>query len=348
MRTFLAGAVTAGLVLSLGGLASGIANAETAYTVGGAKMPGVPWYDYTNRSGAAYFPNVDRILVDYPAGVVQNLPEGAPPVGPSVDIGTDALDAAIHNDPQGAAVVIGLSEGGLVLDAEQARLANDPTAPAPNKLSFATFGDPAGRHGFGESFLTTVFAPGTRMPFIDYSIPAPVQTQYDSTAVVTAYDGVADFPDRPENLVSTANALMGALFFHTGVAFSDPSEVPPQNIVVKTNSRGATQTTYLVPPKFLPLTWPLREAGVPNDVVDQLDGALRPTVDAGYSRNDNAASRPVNIDPAGGLPPITDGASVLEANLDVGGIDVSGLDVSGVDVDGIAQQVQALLPPGIG
>ena len=61
---------------------------------------------------------------------------------------------------------------------------------------------------------------------------------------------------------------------------------------------------------------PLRLAGVPDETTNQIDAVLQPAVDAGYSRHDNAASRPTSVDPVAGLPPLTDTASVVEANLD--------------------------------
>ena len=115
-----------------------------------------------------------------------------------------------------------------MLNAEQARLAHDPTAPPPDQLSFTMFGDPAGSHGFGQSFLTAMFPPGTFIPVIDYTMPKPVESQYDTTVVVTAYDGIADFPDRPENLVSVAQRARGGGFVHTPVAFTSPADVPPR------------------------------------------------------------------------------------------------------------------------
>jgi hypothetical protein len=38
---------------------------------------------------------------------------------------------------------------------------------------------------------------------------------------------------------------------------------------------------------------------MPDDVVDQLDAFLQPQVDAGYSRNDDPATRPISVSPAG-------------------------------------------------
>ena len=145
----------------------------------------------------------------------------------------------------------------------------------------AVFGDPAGSHGFGQSFLAAMFPPGTFVPVIDYTMPNPVESQYESTKVVAAYDGAADFPDRP-NLVSALNALVGAGIVHTPVAFTSPANVPPRNIITTTNSRGGTTTTYLVPSQHLPLTLPFRYMGAPNELVDQIDEVLQPMVDAGF------------------------------------------------------------------
>ena len=95
----------------------------------------------------------------------------------------------------------------VVLDKEQVRLASDPKAPPPDQLSFTTFGDPMGRNAFGTSFLAGMFAPGAYVPVIDYTMPKNVDSQYNTNKVVAAYDGIADFPDRPDNLVSVANAF---------------------------------------------------------------------------------------------------------------------------------------------
>nr|CRL76042.1 PE-PPE domain-containing protein [Mycolicibacter nonchromogenicus] len=47
------------------------------------------------------------------------------------------------------------------------------------------------------------------------------------------------------------------------------------------------------------MTLPLRFAGVPDNLVDQLDAFLQPQVDAGYSRNDDPATRPISVSPTG-------------------------------------------------
>ena len=142
-----------------------------------------------------------------------------PQLGESVDEGEGNLDAAIRNGGKGTAM--GLSEGALVLNAVKARLANDPTAPPPDQLSFATFGDPIAKHPFGESFLTQNFPVGSVVPFMDYRIPAPVESQYHTDQYISAYDSIADWPDRPDNWMSVINAIAGLATGHTAIAFTD-------------------------------------------------------------------------------------------------------------------------------
>ena len=292
-----------------------------AYALGGARVLGIPYDEYIRRTGADWFPGLDRQNIDYPAGQVQGhtleriLPGiGAwgeeiypgigldgPSIGESVDIGEVNLVNAIREG--GPGTTMGLSEGALVLDAVKAQLAEDPNAPPPDQLSFATFGDPVARHPFGESFLTQVFPVGSVVPSLDYRIPPPVESQYDTYQFIAAYDSIADWPDRPDNWISLANSMAGLATGHTAVAFTDPSMVPPQNIRTEVNSKGAKTTTYLIPQQHLPLVQPFKYLGVPQNILSDLDAVLKPMVDAGYSRNDDPGTAPITVDPANGFDP---------------------------------------------
>jgi diacyltrehalose acyltransferase len=336
MKRLLAGVMAVGVVGASGGFGLGVsiadpaypwdgganapapspvgdgATAQVVYALGGARAPGIPWYDYTNRAGAEYFPNAKRDLIDYPAGAPFSwVPSMFLPPGPrdNVSIGvaakdaTNSLDQAIRNGTQPAAAV-GLSQGTLALDQEQVRLANDPHAPPPDKLQFTTIGDPTGTHAFGKSFLAGIFPPGSYIPFIDYRMPQQVDSQYDANRVIATYDGLSDFPDRPDNLWADANAFAASAIVHTPAAFTGPDIVPAQNMRTTVNSKGASTTTYLIPVNHLPLTLPLRYLGLSSGFVDQIDAVLQPQVDAGYSRYDNPLDRPVSVDPAHGMDPI--------------------------------------------
>lgn len=300
-----------------------------AYALGGAHVSNVPYDAFIMATGANWFPGQDRQVVDYPAGQVQghtlaSLPGidvlneefpavgfDGPSIGESVDVGTPDTVGAIRAG--GPGTVHGLSEGAMVLDQVQRELAYDPAAPPPDQLSFAMYGPPVGRHGFGEGFLTQVFPVGSVVPSLDYRIPPPVESQYDTYNFVSAYDLAADWPDRPDNWISVANAVVGLPTVHSAVAFTDPSMVPPQNIRTTVNSRGAKTTTYMVPAEHLPLLLPLKYLGVPQDTLRELDAVLQPYVDAGYSRNDDRLTAPITVDPVNGYDPADVTAPITQA-----------------------------------
>ncbi len=320
-----------------GPTAPGTATPGTAYALGGARVLGVPYDEYIRRTGADWFPGMKRENVGYPAGQIQghaierlfpgigqlgdsflpNLGLDGPSIGESVDIGESNLDTAIRNGGPGKAM--GLSEGALVVDAIKARLANDPTAPPPDQLSLATFGDPIAKSPFGESFLTQMFPVGSVVPAMDYRIPPPVESQYHTDQFISAYDSIADFPDRPDNLFALANSIAGLASGHTAVAFTNASMVPAQNIRTTVNSKGATTTTYLIPEQHLPLVLPFKYLGFGEDTLNQLDAILLPRVNAGYSRNDDPATAPVQVDPQRGFDPLVITAGANEATF--GGTD---------------------------
>lgn len=259
-----------------------------AYALGGARVSNVPYEAFIMATGAQWFPAMDRQIVDYPAGQVQGhtlerlfpgigqlddsfpgLGLDGPSIGESVDVGAPDTIAAIRAG--GPGTVHGLSEGAMVLDEVQRELAYDPAGPPPDQLSFAMYGPPVGRHGFGEGFLTQMYPVGSVVPSLDYRIPPPVESQYDTYNFVSAYDLAADWPDRPDNWISVANAIVGLPTVHSAVAFTDPSMVPPQNIRTTVNSRGAKTTTYMVPAEHLPLVLPLKYLGVPQETLRELD-----------------------------------------------------------------------------
>ena len=301
-----------------------------AYALGGAHVMGIPYDEYIMRTGADWFPGLDRQIVDYPAGQVQGhtlerlfpgigqldalypgLGMDGPSVGESVDVGTPNVIAAIREGGTGTA--IGLSEGAMVLNDVQAKLAYDPASPPPDQLRFAMYGDPVARHAFGESFLTQNFPAGSVVPSLDYRVPPPVESQYDTYQFISAYDSIADWPDRPDNWISVANAIVGLATGHTAVAFTEPGMVPPRNIRTTVNSRGAKTTTYMIPEEHLPLVLPFKYLGVPKETLIELDAVLQPFVDVGYSRNDDPATAPITVDPVNGYDPAEVTAPATEA-----------------------------------
>jgi len=307
------------------------------YALGGARVAGIPYEEYIRRTGAEWFPHLKRQIVDYPAGQVQGhtlerlfpgigklddefpgLGLDGPSVGESVDEGAGNVIAAVGEGGQG--MVLGLSEGAMVVNAVQARLASDPNAPPSDQLAFAVYGDPIGQHAFGDGFLRQNFPVGSVVPSLDFRIPPPVESQYDTYSFVSAYDSIADWPDRPDNWMSMLNAIAGLATGHTAVAFTNPANVPARNVRTTVNSRGGKTTTFMIPEQHLPLVLPFKYLGVDEGTLNRLDAILQPMVDGGYSRNDDPATAPITVDPVNGYDPaeITAPATQAAFGDDVG------------------------------
>jgi hypothetical protein len=291
MKMYAAAGITTVTIAAVPAAPTPRALAETMLIVGGTNA--TPWLPSPGgrefsptRIGSGFYPDVHISVIDYPASAWPISGLNTPTIGQSVAIGTDNLDAAIRAhyaaNPDEPVVVAGASQGSLVMDAVQARYANDPSAPPPGAVTFIVFGAPQ----TGPNGVTRRLSEGTYVPLFDLTVHRPAESQYNTIVVVGEYDGWADFPDRPWNLISVANALFGVQYAHAQSALVGPDDMPHENVTVTTNSKGGTATTYLVPTDPLPLTRPLRDIGAPREWVDRIDAVLKPIVDAGYSRND--------------------------------------------------------------
>jgi 3'-(hydroxy)phthioceranyl-2'-palmitoyl(stearoyl)-2-O-sulfo-trehalose (hydroxy)phthioceranyltransferase len=263
----------------------GVATADTALIVPGtAPSPYGPLratYHFNPamepQIGANYYePDATRRIINYPGSFWPVTGLNSPTVNSSVNTGTRNLDAAIRST-DGPIDVAGLSQGTLALDREQARLANDPTAPPPGQLTFIKAGDP-------NNLLTKAFKPGTHVPIIDYTVPGQLESQYNTINVVGQYDIFSDPMNHPGNLLADLNAITAAGYYgHSATAFSDPARVAPGDITTTTNSLGATTTNYFIRSPELPLVRALvDDAGLPPEAAGPLDALLRPMIDRAY------------------------------------------------------------------
>lgn len=229
----------------------------------------------------------------YPASLWPFTPT-EPTLGQSVQIGVGMLNTDLSST-SGPTQVLGWSQGAMVIDAEQRALVNQPTKPG---LTFVVAGDPT-RPGGILSYLPA----GTYIPILNYTTGPVPQSQYNTTVLTIEYDGIADFPDRPWNVVADANAVLGAFYLHP----QEGQSIPTSGGVTTVNANGGTTTTYLEPAPYLPLTQPLTQIGVPAPVVNRIDKVLTPIIDAGYSRNDNpnAVVTAPYLKPGGQIQPPT-------------------------------------------
>lgn len=218
-----------------------------------------------------YFAGAEVTRIDYPAAVFG--------MNASIKVAATGIAHAV-DAAAGPITVAGFSQSAIAVAYEKQRLMSLPAdlRPAADQVTFVTVGDPSG--------------PGGILRFLPFSVPildltpltAP-PTPYRSVVVNGEYDGWGDFPDRPWNLISVANAVLGIVYVHgryeTIPGGLDLSAVPTANITVD----GPT-TSYLIPTPKLPLVQPLRDIGVPEPWVAAIEAPLKAIVDAGYARND--------------------------------------------------------------
>ena len=127
--------------------------------------------------------------------------------------------------------------------------------------------------------------PGLYVPILDFSFngPAPTDTQFDTVEITRQYDGMADFPLYPLNLVADLNAVLGFLYVHLypfDVSLApDPSTSPPIQ-----SSHGDTGY-YFFETQDLPLFAPLRTLGVPESLIDVVEPFFKVIVELGYDRS---------------------------------------------------------------
>src|SRR5262245_8302744 len=243
----------------------------TAFTIRGTDIlsPG----DRPEDLVPSLFAGDEVVPIDYPASIV-GMDKGVAVAVENLETGMDGVDGPI--------VISGFSQGAIAVAIEKQRIMALPPEQRPADVTFVTVGDPTNPQGILH------WLPG-RLPVIGVSPVDVPDTPYDTIIVNREYDGWSDFPDRPWNLLSTANAVMGIVYVHgryLEIGPIDLDAVPTENVTETTNTAGGKTTTYLVPTDKLPLVQPLRDLHVPEPIVQTIERPLKKVVDAGYARND--------------------------------------------------------------
>ncbi len=243
----------------------------------------------------------------------------------SVAQGVKNLDAAIMAQHALGVhtVVSGTSQSAMIATLEMRQLETLPAAlrPGTDELSFVLTGNPQRPDGGLIARLG-----GISIPFLGLTASGatPVNA-YPTIDYALQYDGLADVPQYPLNLLADANALAGFFFVHS--AYNAVTATQIASGVVQPVSPADTLTTYvLIPTQNLPLLEPLRAIPlVGNPLADLLQPDLRVLVELGYDRGAyQDVSAPFglapHIDPAAVAADLRQGAmlGVDNAQADVG------------------------------
>lgn len=237
----------------------------------------------------------DFTFVDYPAtiGPFSNGGFGDPSWGASVARGI----AALGEQPQPGDTVFGFSQGAVVATAYK----RDHPGNGVNYVLVENPGRPNG--GIFERFR------GLYIPLLNVKFDGATPVVRDPQAgggttvdIARQYDGWADFPKYPLNLLATANAVLGIVYLHGDTQDLDESALAD---IDKTDPRYYQQhgdtTYYLIPTTRLPLLMPLGGL-VPKTVLDKLDAPLRALIETGYDRSDYSKNTPAQLVPPIGAP----------------------------------------------
>ena len=131
----------------------------------------------------------------------------------SIQAGVADLEAAMAANGNDHLVINGYSQGAAVANVEKQRLAEQyPDGTEAPDIDFVLGGD----FNVPNGGLFARF-PGLYIPILDWSFngPEPTDTQFHTDVITRQYDGVADFPLHPLNVIADLNAVLGFLYVHT-------------------------------------------------------------------------------------------------------------------------------------
>jgi len=227
---------------------------------------------------------------------------------PSVQQGVTLLNNAITSQLAAGnnVVVEGWSQSAAIASLEMRAIA-DGTAgitPSPSQLSFVLFGDPMNPNGGFFSRFTGLNLPS--LGFIAYGATPP-GTPYPTNIYTGEYDGFADYPRYPLDVLSDLNALIGAGTVHPTYPLVDPSTAILLPGSANLTGQGATNY-WMIPTQTLPILSPLQSLPVIGQpLYDLLEPDTRILVNLGYGSISNGWDPgPANVNTEFGLfPPLS-------------------------------------------
>lgn len=233
----------------------------------------------------SYIQNVFNLYIapNSPAGTVPfqlDTPEGLYPItgvkslplNVSVQQGLAILGTAIAQQVAAGntATVFGYSQSAIISSLIMSKL------PADAPVNFVLVGNEMNPNG---GFLSRF--PGLKLPSLGLDFyGATPENAFPTTNYTLEYDGFADFPRYPLNVLSVLNAGLGIIFVHTKYADLTQQQV---DSAIALPTTDPTQKYYIIPTENLPLLEPLRLLPViGTPIADLLQPALKVIVNLGY------------------------------------------------------------------
>ncbi|MGH3561831.1 MAG: PE-PPE domain-containing protein [Mycobacterium sp.] len=277
----------------------------------------------------AIFDFVNNVYIqpNFPGAIAQQL--GAPQqlypltgvhngfFDPSVQAGVTILDDALKQQLADGnhVVVYGDSQGATIETLEMENLAASANPPSPDQLNFVLTGDPdLPNGGMLERFDFPGLPSNLTLPSLGVTFygATPADTPYPTAIYTGEYDGFADFPRYPINLLADINALLGIPFVH-GVSYFSQSLVDQASVWQTSPGYDGDTTYYLIPTENLPLLDLLRGNPLGNAIADLLQPDLKVLVNLGYGPDNLPYSGYPDVPtPASGLFPDANPVTVFD------------------------------------
>lgn len=243
----------------------------------------------------------------YPLTGVRSLPFDT-----SVQQGVAILHQAIMSQLNAGnhVTVFGYSQSAEIASLEMRHLAAmGASAPSTADLDFVLIGNPMNPNGGLLQRFVGLSFPSMGLTFVG----ATPDNVYPTTVYTREYDGLADFPRYPLNVVSDLNAFLGIGYVHFGYPHLTSEEV---NSAITLSTDGPTVTTYkMILTENLPLLEPLRAIPViGKPLAELMQPNLAAIVNLGYGDPAHGYSTTAaNIPTPFGLFPAVDPSAVLNA-----------------------------------
>lgn len=202
----------------------------------------------------------------------------------SVAQGLTILDQAIRaqiNPPNPSdsksVTVFGVSQSAVIASLEMQKLMAEG-APFTDKLNFVLTGNEMNPNGGMLARFPNLAISSLGLTFYG---PTPPDTPYNTAIYTLEYDGFADFPRYPINVISDLNAVFGIIYTHPNY-FSISVDQVDHAIQLQPSVQRNTYY-YIIPTEHLPLLEPLRSIPViGNPLANLIEPDLRVIVNLGY------------------------------------------------------------------
>lgn len=199
----------------------------------------------------------------------------------SQQVGVADLETAMTEHGNNHLVIYGYSEGAGTVVLEKRKLAEQyPAGTNAPDITFVLGGDTNLPNGG----ISARFA-GLHVPILDilFDGAEPTNTPFHTDVITRQYDGAADFPLYPLNVVADLNAVLGFLYLHTH-PFDVSLPADPTTSPAYQGTHGDS-SYYFFQTQDLPLFDPLRQLGVPEQLIDVVQPFFRAIVEMGYDRS---------------------------------------------------------------